>query len=262
MTIANLQNAGSGNGTAFYGGRSSWTLTLSFTPTQGNALLVFLNVVSGTVTGLTYNGSAMTQIFAGGVSNANVLCYGISVPASPPSTVVLTFSSNANQFASVIQEVSGLTSFVADQTAFANGTGATYSSGTTFTTTSAIELWENAYAYYNASTGNDPSGTSPTNGYGLLNSGIPVKFTDTGWIWTTGAMSTGSPLTSSGLLMAYKMVTSTGAAGGSISDLSVHTNTWFGAALTFAGPAGLADVALIDLLNGGTRRYPPYKGIK
>jgi hypothetical protein len=260
MTIVNQQNAGSGNGTGYYGVNSSWTLNLSFSPTPGNTLILLMETVNGNnIAFITFSGSNMTSTFSNGVTNAGLNCFTVTVPPSPGSSINIIFGSGGTQFSTILLEVSGLTNLNCDQTAHSTGSGSTYSSGTTAATTQLSELWVNAYAYYNASTGNDPTGTSPTNGYALLNSGIPVKPQQAGWVWTTGSMSVVSPLTSSGLIVSYKTVNTMGTAGGAVSDLSVHTNTWYGAALTFFGPMAGATVSLIDILNAGIKRYPPLR---
>lgn len=260
MTIVNQQNAGSGNGTRYYGVNSTWTLNLGFTPTPGNTLILLMGLVNGTnIAFATFSGSNMNSSFVNGTTNAGIVCLSVVVPPSPSSAINIIFGSGGTQFSTILLEVSGLTNVAPDQMAHSTGSGSVYGSGTTATTTQLSELWINVYAYYNASTGNEPTGTSPTNGYGLLNSGVSVKPYQSGWVWTTGTMSVVSPLTSSGLLASYKTVSTMGAAGGSVSDLSVHTNTWYGAALAFFGPVAGATVSLIDILNAGIKRYPPLR---
>jgi len=257
--IVNTQYAGSGNGTGFYGSHGSWTLNLSFTPTPGNYLIVYVgtfNPVNPNV--CTYTGSPLTLSFSNGTINANVAVFSGIVPGSPATSITLQFPISGNAFSTVIQEVSGLSSNMLDQTSHSTGSGFVYSTGSTSTTTANNEFLANAWVYYNPSTGGDPGGESPSNGY-TLSSGNPAKYTDLGWSWTSGSpIPVGTATVSSGILIANKTVSSTGTAGGTVTDLHSNTNTWYGVALTFFGIN--ANPAIFGTLNSlVNRRYPPLK---
>jgi hypothetical protein len=255
MQIVNQQLAGSGNGSGYYAVNSSWTLNLAFTPTPGNTLLLFMGLVNGTsIAASSFSGAGMTNVFANGVSNAGIVCLSATVPSSPGNSISLIFGSGGFQFATILQEVTSITSLYEDQSSHATGTSGTYATGSTSTTSQNLEYWANAYAYYNSSTGNDPTGVSPSNGYSLVYSGQPVKPFQSGWVWSSGTMSVVSPLTSSGLLMTSQFAMSEGTAGGTVSDLSVHNNLFFGAAITFLGPS--VNPVVFSQMQGIKRRPP------
>lgn len=239
MNVVNWQRAGSGDGTNPYDAASSWALGLGFVPTPGNTLLLHLGLVNGININYIYCGaSLMSYVYYGGTTNAGILVAAITVPSPAPSSLNILFNSGGFEFTSLIQEVNGITSLTVDQSSHASASGDVYNTGTTAATSQRAEYWCNSYCYYNASTGNDPVGSSPSNGYTLFSS-TPVKMQDVGWSWAIGTPTSSAPAISAGLLLSYKFVTAVGTAGGSVSDSNLITNTNYGAALTFPGPSGL-----------------------
>lgn len=231
--------------TGVYPTGKSWTIDLTSAPTVGNCLLIYIcskNPMNGLAIVQGGSSASWTSITSTSNASSNVYVYALlNVPSGSTTTLTLTTSNNSQLFCTIIEELSGLaTSSLLDQTANSNGLGNTYSSGTTATTTNATEYWVNIYSYFNtASSGLDATGNAPTNGYtvnGALNtSPNPVKQGDAGWTGSAGPAP--SILDTYGMIMAYKIVSSTGTAGGSITDVNSRNNNYLALAITLNGAA-------------------------
>ena len=236
MSITRVRQTNAGTGIKL--AATTWTLTLSGTPTTGNTLLLYIGSVNTlSITSVVQGGSNSnwSSIYTSTNTNTNVYVYALNVTAGSNSTVTLTLGSANNKFYSICEELSGLvTSGWID-----NSVNTTYAStntpttGATATTTNSNEYWVNLYFYYSGF--GDSIGSGPTNGYTLYNSGTPIKFTDSGW--NAGANG-GVPIEFAGVIMDYKVVSVVGTAGGAISDSSLSSNAYNSVALTFIGSSG------------------------
>jgi hypothetical protein len=233
-------NAGTGNGAG--GARNSattWTLTLSGTPSVGNTLLLYIGSVNAlSISSIVQGGSNSnwTSIYTSTNTNTNIYVFALYVTSGSNTTVTLTLNSASNQFYSICEEISGLsTSNWLDKST--NTTSASTNSpttGTTAVTNNANEYWVNLYCYFSNGAG-DTQGSSPTNGYSLYNTGTPIRFTDTGW---TAAGGNILALVEAGMVMTYQIVSTTGNAGGSISDSLNNSNSYNSVALSFFSTGG------------------------
>ena len=257
MNLVNRQRAGSGDGTNSFDTASSWKLNLDFVPTPGNTLILYLGLKNGINIDLLLCGSAGVEFaYFGGVANAGVAVCVCTVPSTPPTNYEVLFGSGGHQFSSIVEEVHGISSLTADQLAHASGSGPAYNSGFTSTTSQRVEYWSNSYAYYNASTGADPLGSAPSNGYALYSTN-PVKHYETGWTWALGGQTASAPTISAGLLLGSKFVIEPGVAGGSVTDANRNVHTYFGAAVAFLGPRTSPSVQInTNPPGGGLIRFP------
>jgi hypothetical protein len=234
ITRVRQTNAGTFNKTAV----TTWTLTLSGTPTVGNTLLLYIGGINAlSITSIVQGGSNSnwSSIYTSTNTNTNVYVYALNVTAGSNNTVTLTLGSASNRFYSICEELSGLvTSSWLDNSAntgFASTN--TPTTGLTATTTNSNEYWVNLYFYY--SIFGHSQGSSPTNSYTLYNAGTPIKFTDTGW---NGGANGPAPVDFAGVIMDYKVVSVVGTAGGGISDSLENSNAYNSVALTFIGSSG------------------------
>jgi len=239
MAITRVQQKYGGTGN--YPTGTSWTITLTSTPTTGNTLLMYLSSKTAlSISSIVQGGSSASWslLTSANVANIYTYIYALTVPASSNSTITLTLSSSNRWFCSIIEEISGLASTgILDKSASSSGSGSTFSTGTTATTTSATEYWVNVYSYYgNGSTLGDSAATSPTNSYTVFGSvntqPNPVLQTTAGWV---GSGSGSSPFDNFGIMISYKTVSSVGAAGGSVTDFNSAGNSYLGLALAFTG---------------------------
>jgi hypothetical protein len=234
ITRVRQTNAGTFNKTAV----TTWTLTLSGTPTVGNTLLLYIGGINAlSITSIVQGGSNSnwTSVYTSTNTNTNVYVYALNVTAGSNTTVTLTLGSANNRFYSICEEISGLvnTSWLDKSTNTISASTNTPTTGTTATTTSSNEYWVNLYFYY--SPDGDAQGSSPTNSYTLYNSGTPIKFSDTGWL---GGSNGVVPALFSGVMMAYKIVSIVGTAGGGITDSLANLSAYNSVALAFSGTSG------------------------
>ena len=238
MAITRVQQKNGSTGG--FGTSTSWTIALDSNPTAGNCLFLYLtSKVALSITSVVQSGSSAswTLLTSATTTNRFIYVYGlVNVPSGSTSTITLTLSSAANNFCSIIEEISGLaTASVLDKTSTANGAATnTYTTGSTATTSTASEYWVNIYAYYNGSDVNlDATAASPTNGYtvfGALNtSPNPVKSGDSGW---TGTGIRPSPLDTFGMFIAYQIASTASTAGGNVTDNNSRSNDYIGLAIT------------------------------
>jgi hypothetical protein len=240
ITRVRQTNAGTGNGS---GGQknsaTTWTLTLSGTPSIGNTLLLYIGSVNAlSISSIVQGGSNSnwSSVYTSSNANTNIYVYALYVTSGSNTTVTLTLSSASNQFYSICEEISGLSTSNWLDKSINTTTASTNSpsTGTTTVTSNANEYWVNLYCYFSNGVG-DSQGSSPTNGYTLYNTGTPIHFTDTGWT-ATGA--TTSALVEAGMLMTYQVVSITGNAGGSLTDSLNNSNAYNSVALSFFATGG------------------------
>jgi hypothetical protein len=235
MSINRVQIKTGGGGT--YDATSVWTIDLNSTPTAGNTLLIYIYSVGAlSISSITQGGSSAvwSLIQSSLVSNRNIYVYALEdIPVGSDTTITLTLGSAANNFCSTIEEISGLlNSSIFDVSATSSSTSVNqYNTGTTSVTTTGEEYWVNIYTSYNAF-GIQALGTTPSNGYSLDPAANPISIFDSGWIGSgTGA----SPLYSAIMIISYKIVSSTGTAGGTINDANFTSSDYSAMALTFKG---------------------------
>ncbi len=214
--VRNNLNSGSANEDA----ATTWTYTLSFTPTSGRCLLMYIQCRSAlSITSITQGGSAAAWTFIASsvVASNNIYVYALAdTPPSSNTTITMVLGSANNLFTTMIEEVSGLVAIAAnllDKSSTFAGSGDSYQTGTTATTTTADEYWVNIYSWDDPTLSGTPLGALPTNGYSIM-SPNPLLSSASGWVAGGGSPAS----TSSGQIAAYKIVTSTGAAGGNITD--------------------------------------------
>ena len=240
--IRNNLNSGSAIALA----TTTWTYTLSFTPTAGRCLLMYISSDTAlSITSIVQGGSSASwsSITSSIVANRNIYIYALpNIPSGSNTTITLTLSASATLFTTFIEEVSNLVASAGsllDKTSTASGTGSTYQTGTTATTTTANEYWVNIYAWYDNSFFGNPIGTNPTNGYTIA-SPNPVTNSDGGWVGAGGI----APFSvASGQIMAYKIVTATGTAGGNVDDGNLGSIQYNGLAFTLVGTPDAAVAA-------------------
>jgi hypothetical protein len=200
-----------GNDRGVWSTGATLVVTLANTPTNGNILVCCIahnNDGTEHVTGITQTNVVWTEQKSnevGGLVSAYIW-YGI-VSAGASTTVTITFSANPYAAVADICEYSGmLTTGFLDKTASASGGSNTaVVTGTTATTTQAVELWIGIGSL------NWMAQTTPQNGFTLLD----------------GAAGTSS--------CAYleKIVSSTGTA--SSGTTGADANYWAGCMATFKG---------------------------
>ncbi len=113
-------------------GTTSWSHN-----SNGDFLLVGVNDTAGTVSGVTYNGVAMTQIgttFNYGAIGRYIQLWGLVAPASGSNTIAITGGANQNAGAVSISGVNQ-TSVVAAATGFASNSTSASPSTVSVTTT-------------------------------------------------------------------------------------------------------------------------------
>lgn len=233
--VRNNLNSGSANENA----ATTWTFTLSFTPTSGRCLLMYIQSRSAlSITSITQGGSSATWtlITSSVVSNNNIYVYALAdTPVSSNTTITMVLGSANNLFTTIIEEVSGLVAVAAnllDKSSTFAGSGDSYQTGTTATTTTADEYWVNIYSWDDQFLSGAPSGTLPTNGYTIV-SPNPLQTSAGGWI-----AGGGSPASiSAGQIVAYKIVTATGTAGGNITDANFGGLAYNGLAIALNATA-------------------------
>ena len=215
--VRNNLNAGS----ALEDPATTWTYTLSFTPTAGRCLLMYIQCNSTlSITSITQGGSsaAWTLITSSAVANNNIYVYALTdTPSGSNTTVTMVLGSANNFFSTIIEEVTGLVAVAAnllDKSSTSSGTGNTYQTGTTAATVTNDEYWVNIYSWYDSSLFAEPVGASPTNSYSLATPN-PVTINTGGW---TGAGGLPFLAFGAGQIMAYRIVTTTGTAGGNVTD--------------------------------------------
>lgn len=226
-------------GTADYDVDTIWTTNLNSSPTVGNTLLLYL---------YSYTALSITSIVQGGSSaswtlqtfslakNRNIYVYALeNVPSGSTTEITLTLGSASTYFCAIIEEISELQeSSILDQyVSTAGNITNTYNTGTTSATTVDNEYWVNVYSSYDPF-GSGAAGTNPTNGYTIEASANPISVFSPGWI-PNSAGSGSSPLFNAVMIIAYKIVSSTGTAGGSIDDSNATSSNYNGLALSFKG---------------------------
>jgi len=218
---------------------STWTLTLSGTPTTGNTLLLYIgsrNALSIASIIQGGSGSSWTLVYSSVSTGANVYVYALNVTAGSNTTVTLNLSVANNGFYSICEEISGLVSSGWLDKSLSSVSASTNNpnTGLTIDTTSSNEYWVNLYCFNSPSFSGSSQGSSPTNGYTLYNSGTSIDFDDPGW---TGGVIT--PFFGfAGMIMAYKITPIVGNAGGSITDILNNFNDYNSVALAFSGESG------------------------
>lgn len=241
MAITRVRQTNAGTGTATGGAKliaTTWTLTLSGTPTTGNTLLLYIGSVNTlSITSVVQGGSNSnwSSIYTSNNANTNVYVYALNVTAGSNNTVTLNLGSASNGFYSICEELSGLvtSSWLDNYTNTVSPSTDTPTTGLTATTTNSNEYWVNLYFYYSIFA--NSQGSSPTNSYNLYNSGTPIKLTDTGW---NGGANGPLPAYYAGVIMDWQVVSVVGKAGGGISDSSLNSNAYNSVALTFIGSSG------------------------
>jgi hypothetical protein len=231
ITRVSQTKAGTGNKAI----ATTWTLTLSGTPTTGNTLLLYIGSVNTlSITSVVQGGSNSnwSLIYFKENTNTNVYVYALNVTAGSNNTVTLNLGSASNRFYSICEELSGLvTSSWLDNSSFNTSPSTnTPTTGLTATTTNSNEYWVNLYFYYSAA-GTPSQGSLPTNSYTLYNT-TPITFADPGW---TGGATGSASLDSAGVIMDWRVVSVVGTAGGGISDSLANFNAYNSVALTFIG---------------------------
>jgi hypothetical protein len=224
---------GLGNGT-------TWTRTISFTPTAGRCLLMYIQCLNAlSITSITQGGSSATWslITSSAVANNNIYVYALpNVPSGSNTTVTMVLSAGTSNFTTIIEEVSGLVTTAGsllDKSSTTSGSGNTYQTGTTASTVTDNEYWVNIYSWYDVTTaGGPPSGSGATNSYTLFSS-TPVQAGATGWTGGAGLPSAQN----CGQFMAYRIVSTTGTAGGNITDSNANGYAYNGLAIALAGTA-------------------------
>jgi len=217
---------------------TSWTRTIGFTPTAGRCLLMYLQSRTAlSITSITQSGSSATWslLTSSVVANNNIYVYALpNTPSGSTGGITIVLGSAANGFTTIIEEVSGLVTTAGsllDKTSTTSGSGNTYQTGTTASTTSNNEYWVNIYSYDDPGL-SPPTGSSPTNSY-TISTPNPLSSSTGGWTGTGGA-----PLVpDSGQIMAYRIVTTTGTAGGNITDSNAGGLSYNGIAIALAGTA-------------------------
>lgn len=239
MSITRIQQKHGSTGT--YAQTSTvWTINLNSNPQEGNCLLLYLcSKTSLTISSIVQGGSsaAWSLLTSQNTTNRFTYVYALpNVPSGSTSTITMTLGVGAALWCTIIEEVRGLTSSsVLDQTSTANGaTTNTYTTGTTSATTTTEGYWVNIYDYYNASIGTDAAGSSPTNDYTIYSAGNPVIQASAGWVGNVASPQ--PPFNDSfGMIVAYKTVTSTGTAGGNITDSNATSSNYLGIAIALKG---------------------------
>ena len=232
--VRNNLNSGSATQTA----TTNWTYTLSFTPTAGRCLLMYIQSRTAlSITSITQGGSSATWslITSSAVANNNIYVYALpNIPPGSNTTITLVLGSSVTFFTTIIEEVSGLVTTAGsllDKSTSTSGSGNTYQTGTTASTTLNDEYWVNIYSWEDPGLLSQPLGSSPTNSYSIA-SPNPVNISAGGWVGGGG-----SPIQSfnAGQIMAYRIVTATGTAGGNITDSNAGGLAYNGLAIALAG---------------------------
>jgi len=216
---------------------STWTLTLSGTPTTGNTLLLYigsLNALSIASIIQGGSGSSWTSVYSSVSTGVNVYVYALYVTAGSNTTVTLNLSVANNGFYSICEEISGLVSggWLDKSSNIVSTSTNNPDTGLTLATENSNEYWVNLYCFNLSSDSSQAS--SPTNGYTLYNSGTSINFYDPGW--TGGAITPFFGF--AGMIMAYKITPIVGNAGGSITDVLTNFNSYNSVALAFSGESG------------------------
>jgi hypothetical protein len=239
LTRINQQYSGSGNGTTSYNVSAGWTLNLSFTPTSGNVLFLYMNFAfpNPGVETVTFGTVTMTQL-VNNYNNTNTYhttcVFSCVVPPNPDTKLVLNTTVSCNLITSILEEVSGvLNCSIYDQLTITEQTASnTYSTQTTSSTLNNAEYAINFFTY-NGTAGNDPILSNPTNGFTLFRAS-DVKISDTGWSWTIGQPTLNASSYAIGQMCAYKILSSTQTTGGSVTDSGGFNNLSKNTTITFA----------------------------
>jgi len=241
MSIYINQNIACGSGT---GSTScvSWYTWFATTPIIGNFLVLYLasidNLSINSITSPSF-GTAIynwTNNYNSLDAGCNIYIYSLPV-TNNLSQIQINLNSGDNNFYSVIDEVQGV-SGVFDVQNDQQGVGSIYNTGLTSAVTGNNEYWVNVYAWKNTS--KDAIGTSPTNGYTIIQKDTtwsmknenPVTFNSTGWNGT----GVGSHINAhAGIIIAKQIKTGIGSnvhAGCSIQDINGTASNWNALALT------------------------------
>ena len=225
-SILHIQYSGAGNGSQAYGMPSDkeGTLTLDWTPTPGNTLLLFC---------ATPGASAIASLAQYGSNNGtivldanNTLVIAWTVPNPAPTTMHLI--ANIWLGASILLEVSGLSSIIPDIYSHTSIGTLTSNPSTLITgpTNYANEFAVNSFVFNQPTVGINLVPSSPTNGYSLLSGASVSNNTELGWVPTNYVVA--YPLTpySYGLALTTKSLTNTGNLGGAITDLNGNQFYW------------------------------------
>ena len=128
---------------------TSFTVTMTATPTSGNMLIAVISTrgaVADQITAVASTGAAWTRagqsVNSGGSSTTEIW----SAPVGASAGTVVTFTTVTGRCAGVVIEYSGVLAS-ADQTAGASNTGTAAVTGTTAATTQASELWIGGIGY-------------------------------------------------------------------------------------------------------------------
>ncbi len=231
-SIVHTMAFGSGTGTQLYNPDNIsgvWNLTLDWTPTPGNTLILALALPGSQIIDFISYGETGLDL---GYAQGPIFVFTCTVPEYPGSTIgAIGEVFNCPGF---VQEVSGISDNTPDRKS--NGSGGpttSYDTGSTLTTRNASEYWLNVYAYYNASTGADCQGSAPSNGYTLNYGGSPITGTMAGWVPTI-EYSAAAPTYSYGMVFAHKFVSCEANAGGTITDSNENENYYAAGAITWA----------------------------
>lgn len=212
--------AGGGNGdaisfvqsaTGFTASGSSFTITLSSTPVNGNTIIVSA-VTTGTISSISQTGVTWTKDVAQTPGGTDEEFWHGNVGASPGSVITVNLSGGTIG-SGIAWEFSGLTSSPYDIAANNTGTSTAPDSGTTGTTSQAVEL----YLAFWSQSGTGQTFSSATNSFTGL-----VQSTNTGHHVFGGA---------------YKIVGATGTADSAVT--SSASAVWWGSIATYKG-AGVA----------------------
>jgi hypothetical protein len=232
-----------GNARGVWVSGSSFTVTMSSAPTNGNSLVLtivtvgtslYITVTSISQTGATWNSQVSNQQYVSSYYRYTEIWLASNVQSAG---TVITISLNvdpqsyggAKPVANVC-EYSGISnSSPLDKSATAQGTATSLATGTTVATTQANEVWVGSINDHSAG-----SQSNPTNGFTLLD----------------GANGGGN------INNAYleKIVSSTGTANSETYDYG--TNGWVGAIATFkAAPASASPSDSLVQSDGVVRKF-------
>ena len=238
-SILHVQYSGTGNGSEVLNSpfAGEFHLVLDFVPTPGNTLMLFTANPGGSAEALSafFGSVAGTYSFVG----ASSLVITWTVPEEPGTTIDL--QSNILNGSTILIEVVGLLNLYPDQHNHSPVSPPTANPSTTPSGTTAYnsEFWVNMFIYYNPTPGVNFVPVSPTNDYHLL-PGAGVSFnTEPGWTASVGSPGYEAVPYSFGIALTTKFVSSTGVAGGAISDGHGNAFYWEVCTLTYQCAASI-----------------------
>lgn len=215
---------------------TNWTVTLPIGPTTGNTLLAYFGWYNSLgITSITQSGSNANWVSLASTNNGS-LYFSVwalnPIPAGTAQTSSIYFNGIARLWNCTFEEVSGLSaSSVVDVVSTLSSTDPLFNTGNTSTTTVSNEYWINLWYY------NDALGSTATETISSAGSGYTPSTSSAAVITPVNGNNGTSVFNISGMLSAYKIVSSTGVAGGLATDSTAGNNgiANFGYALTFKG---------------------------